>query len=106
VVKGLQSTWNGSTSFVLYSKTSQTLPGDLPYLANLTSTEDNTITIGNRQYNFTVAEEGLTLKSGWTIMFYITIPERIMVYDLGQPVRIVISTTQAVYCTETNVQTA
>ncbi len=105
VVKGLQCAWNGSTNFVVYNKINQTLPGDLPYIADLTN-GNNTITIGNQPYVFTVAGEGLTLKSGWTIMFYITIPDRVMVYDLGQPVRIVISTTQAIYCSETNVQTA
>ncbi len=106
VIKGLQCTWNGSTNFVVYCKTNQTLPGDLSYVANLTNTENNTITIANAPYVFAVAGEGLTLKSGWTMMFYIAVPDRVMVYDLGQPVRIVLSTTQAVYCSETNVQTA
>jgi 5'-3' exonuclease len=106
VVKGLQCAWNGSTNFIIYNKTNQTLPGDLPYVATLTNTENNTIIVGNQPFTFAVAGEGLTLKSGWTIMFYLTIPDRVMVYDLGQPIRIVISTTQAVYCTETNVQTS
>lgn len=106
VVKGLQCTWNGTTNFVVYCKTNTTLPGDLPYVGTLTNTANNTILVANEPFVFTVAGEGLTLKSGWTIMFYISIPDRVMVYDLGQPVRIVISTTQAVYCTETNIQTA
>ena len=106
VVKGLQCAWNGSSNFIIYNKTNQTLPGDLPYVATLTNTENNTITIANQPYTFAVAGEGLTLKSGWTIMFYVTIPDRVMIYDLGQPIRIVISTTQAVYCAETNVQTS
>lgn len=106
VVKGLQSAWNGSTNYVIYSKINQSLPGDLPFVANLTNTADNTITIANQPYTFTVAGEGLTLKSSWTIMFYLAIPDRVMIYDLGQPIRVVLSTTQAVYCTETNVQTA
>jgi hypothetical protein len=106
VVKGLQCAWNDSTNFIIYNKTNQTLPGDLPYVGTLSNTENNTITVGNQPFTFTVAGEGLTLKSGWTLMFYLTIPDRVMIYDLGQPIRIVISTTQAVYCTETNVQTA
>lgn len=105
VIKGLQCVWNGSDSFVVYCKINQTLPGDLTYVENLTNTANNTITIGGQPFVFTTASEGLTLKSGWTIMFYMTIPDRIMVYDLGQPIRVVISTTQAVYCTETNVKT-
>ncbi|MGF3522179.1 MAG: hypothetical protein ACQXXJ_03680 [Candidatus Bathyarchaeia archaeon] len=104
-VKGLQCAWNSTENFVVYCKINQTLPGDLTYVGTLTNSGNNTITVGNEPFDFTVAEEGLTLKSGWTIMFYLVIPDRIMVYDLGQPIRIVISTTQAVYCTETNVQT-
>jgi len=105
VIKGLQCAWNGSDNYVIYCKINQTLPGDLQYVANLTNLEDNTITVGDQPFVFTGASEGLTLKSGWTMMFYTTIPDRVMVYDLGQPIRLVISTTQAVYCTETNVQT-
>jgi len=104
-VKGFQCAWNNSENFVVYCKINQSLPGDLLYVKDLTNAGNNTITVGNEPFVFTVAEEGLTLKSGWTMMFYMVIPDRIMVYDLGQPIRIVISTTQAVYCTETNVQT-
>ncbi|MCW4044255.1 MAG: hypothetical protein NWE94_01910 [Candidatus Bathyarchaeota archaeon] len=104
VIKGMQCAWNGETNFVVYCK-EQNSPGDLPFVANLTR-EDNVIAISNSTYTFTATSEGLTLKSGWTIMFYIVIPECIMVYDLGTPVRITLATTQAVYCTETNVQTS
>jgi hypothetical protein len=106
VVKGLQITWNGTDNYVIYNKTNQTLPGDLPYVENFTNTASTNITIGNTPYTFTVAQEGLTLKSGWTMTFYIAIPNKVMIYDLGTAIRISISTTQAVYCTETLVQAA
>ena len=111
VVKGTQCTWNGTENYVVYNKSNETLPGDLPFFANFTNiipetnTPTNNITIANQQYNFTVAGEGLTLKSGWTMTFYIALPQAIMVYDLSMPIRIVISTTQSVYFTETLVQT-
>jgi hypothetical protein len=78
----------------------------LPLVKNFTNTESSDITIGNMIYTFDPAQEGLTFKSGWTMTFYIAIPNTIMMYDLGTSVRITISTTQAVYATETLVQTA
>jgi hypothetical protein len=105
IIKGLTCTWNGTTNYVIYSKSNETLKGDLPFTASFTNNANTTITIGNVPYNFDVAQEGLTLKSGQTMVFYIALPERLMVYDLGTPVRIVISTTQAAYCSETLVQT-
>jgi hypothetical protein len=105
VIKGLQSTWNGTDNYVIYNKSNQTLPGDLPFVENFTNTESTDITIGNRLYTFEVAQEGLTLKSGWTMTFYIALPNTLLVYDLGTAVRITISTMQAVYATETLVQT-
>jgi Zn-dependent M28 family amino/carboxypeptidase len=86
VVKGQQCAWNN----VSYSISNETLQGDLLY---------------SRPANLTVATEGLALKSGWTLVAYIDVADRIIVYDLANPVRIVISTTQSVYCTETLVQT-
>jgi hypothetical protein len=105
-IKGLECDWNGTDSYIVYSKTDEVPQGDLPYVSNFTNTANSTITIGSQDYTFAVAGDDFTLKSGWTMMFYIAIPERLMVYDLGLPVRMSISTTQAVYCTETLVQTA
>ncbi len=103
-VKGLQCEWNGTSNFVLYCKINGTMPGDLPLITDLTNTQNATITIGNQPYEFTTASEGITIKSGWSIAFYAVIPNRVMVYDLSTPLRMVISTMQGVYCTETLVQ--
>jgi hypothetical protein len=104
-VKGLQCAWNGTDNFVIYSKTNGTLPGDLPMVTSFANNANTTVTIGNQQFTFTTASEGLTLKSGWSMAFYVAVPNTIMVFDLASPVRSVISTTQAVYCSETLVQT-
>lgn len=105
-VKGLECDWNGTDSYIVYCKTDEVPQGDLPFISNFTSAENSTVTIGREEYTFAVAGDDFTLKSGWVMMFYMAIPERLMVYDLGLPVRMSISTTQAVYCTETLVQTA
>ena len=103
-INGLQSDWNGSDNYVIFTKTNGTMPGDLPLLLNITNSGNNTVTIGNQPFTFTSAEEGLTLKSGWSMGFYIILPNCIMLYNLATPVRTVISTTQAAYLTETLVQ--
>jgi hypothetical protein len=103
-VKGLQCEWNGETNYVAYCKINGIMPGDLPFVSEISNTENTTITIAGQPYDFTVASEGLTVKSGNSVAFYIVIPDRILIYDLSTPVRMVITTTQGVYCTETIVQ--
>ena len=104
-IKGLQTQWAGNESFVIYAKTNGTLPGDLPYAADFFDSSNRTVYIGGTDFNFTAATAGLTLKSGCSMAFYVAVPNRIMMYDLATAVRMVLSTTQAVYCTETLVQT-
>jgi hypothetical protein len=105
-VKGLQCEWNGTSSYVVYCKINGTMPGDLPFILDINREGNTTVTIGLENYDFVGASEGLTIKSGWTIAFYIVVPNRVMVYDLSTPLRMVITTTQGIYCTETIVQTA
>jgi len=104
-VKGLQCEWNGTNNYVAYCKINGTMPGDMPFIESLDRSGNTTISIGGTNYEFLIAGEGLTIKSGWTIAFYIVVPERVMVYDLSTPLRMVITTTQGVYITETLVQT-
>jgi len=104
-VKGLQCEWNGTSNYVIYCKINGTMPGDLPYIDQLSRTDVTPVMIGGTAYDFESASEGLTIQSGWTIAFYIVVPNRVMVYDLSTPLRMVITTTQGVYCTETLVQT-
>ncbi len=105
-VKGLQCDWNGTDNYIVYCKINGTMPGDLPLVTSLSNTADTTVQIGNQPYDFAVASEGLTIKSGQSIAFYAVVPNCIMIYDLATPITMVISTTQGVYFTETLVQTA
>ncbi|XES78577.1 MAG: hypothetical protein ACBZ72_06815 [Candidatus Bathyarchaeia archaeon] len=77
----------------------------MPYVADIPK-GNITIKIGGTNYDFNTAETGVTLRSGHTMALYVAVPNRAMVYDLSTPLRMVISTIQAVYCTETLVQTA
>lgn len=104
-VKGVQCQWNGTDSYVIYSKINGTLPGDLPY-ADISNAQNNTINIGGQNFNFTTASAGLTLKSGDSIAFYVAIPNTITIYDLATPINVILTTTQSVYCTQTLVQTS
>ena len=105
-VKGLQCNWNGTDNYIVYCKINGTMPGDLPFVANLSNTAAaTTVYIGNQPYDFTVASEGLTIKSGQSIAFYAVLPNCIGVYELSTPITIVISTTQGVYFAQTLVQT-
>jgi len=105
-VKGTVCTWNGTTSYVLYNKTSEVVPADLPYVSAFNKTGTNTVQIGGENYDFVVAEENLILPPGWTLMFYMVNPGHVLVYDVGTPVRVTIFTSQSVYCTETIVEAA
>jgi hypothetical protein len=105
-VKGLQCEWNGTSNYVVYCKINGTMPGDLPFILDINRSGNTTVTMGLLTYDFVGASEGLTIKSGWSIAFYIVVPNRVMIYDLSTPLRMVITTTQGIYCTETIVQTA
>lgn len=104
-VKGLQCQWNGTANYISYYKVNGTMPGDLPLMSDINHSGNTTIVVGGSPCDFQIASEGLTIKAGWSIAFYIVVPDRVMVYDLSTPLRMVITTTQGVYITETLVQT-
>ena len=103
-VDGLQCEWNGTTNYVVYCKIDGSIPGDLPLAQDISSTANTTISIGGRPYQFAPAQAGLTIKSGWSMAFYVVVPNLISIYDLSTPVEMTISTAQEVYFTETLVQ--
>ncbi len=105
-VNGLDCQWNGDTNYVIYCKINGTMPGDLTYSPDITNQGNSTINIAGISYDFTIASEGLTIQAGTSMAFYIVVPNNIMVYDLAQPVRMVMTTTQSIYCMETLVQAA
>jgi hypothetical protein len=103
-VDGLQCAWNGTSNYVAYCEINGPIPGDLPLVETISNTANTTITISGQHYTFAPASAGLTIKSGWSIAFYIVIPNLISIYDLSTPVQMTISTAQGVYFTETIVQ--
>lgn len=103
-VNGLECQWTGSTNYVAYSEFTGSIPGDLPFVAEISNTTQTTITVAGQPYVFSPASAGLTVKSGDSIAFYIVLPNCISVNNLSMPVDMVITTTQAVYCSETLVQ--
>lgn len=103
-VNGLQCQWSGTDNYVTYCVMSGPIPGDLPFVGQISNSANTTITIAGQPYQFTIASEGLTIKSGMSVAFYIVIPNAIMVYNISTPMDMVITTTQGVYCTETIVQ--
>jgi hypothetical protein len=93
----------------VYTKVNGTLPGDLPLINmfNRDSSKDGgntTVALWDSSHDLQMAGEGLTIPSGYTLVFYIVIPNRLLIYDLSTPIRMVITTTQSVYATETVVQ--
>jgi hypothetical protein len=64
------------------------------------------ITISGTAYDFTQgsAGEDLILKSGWSMMVYITNPDSLSVSDIGVTVGITIFTANAQYYKEANVE--
>jgi hypothetical protein len=103
-VDGLQCSWNGTSNYVVYCAIDGSIPGDLPLVEAISNTANTTITIGGQHYNFAPASQGLTIKSGWSVAFYVVVPNLISIYDLSTPVEMTISTAQGVYFTETLVQ--
>jgi hypothetical protein len=100
-IKGQDSPWNGTSSYVLYTKTQGILSTNLEFVPTFNQTGENTVTFDATDYDFTVVPENLILQSGWSMVFFIVNPANLIVYDVGTPIRVTISTGQAIYATET-----
>jgi hypothetical protein len=109
-VRGQACPWNdtaGATQkFILYCTTENPIREDLSYTPNFNYTAGsiNYVMVGATQYNFTVANNPLILKSGDTMLIYIVNPDSISVNDVGLTVGITIHSAQAIYYRETNVE--
>jgi hypothetical protein len=103
-VKGLQCQWNATLNYVVYTKINGTLPADLPLVTEFNRSGNTTIAIGDQTYDFQGATEGLSMQSGYTLVFYVVIPTHVIIYDLSTPIRMIVTTTQCVYAMETVVQ--
>ncbi|MFA5364934.1 MAG: hypothetical protein WC325_07130 [Candidatus Bathyarchaeia archaeon] len=103
-IKGQESPWNGTSTYVLYTKKEGILSTNLEYVSTFNQTGTNALTFEGDEYEFTVVSENLILQSGWTMVFFIVNPQNLIVYDVGTPIRVTISTGQALYATETIVK--
>ena len=100
-VRGQESAW----STVYYNKTTNTISPDLYFItpdASGTLT-GQTVTLGASSYNLTPASEDLILRSGWSMIVYVTNPDSISVNDIGVTVGFTVFTANAQYYKECNV---
>ncbi len=103
-IKGQDSAWNGTETYVLFTKVEGILSASPNYVSTFNQTGTNQLNLDGTDYDFTVVSENLILQSGWTMLFFIVNPQKLIVYDVGTPVRVTISTGQALYATETIVK--
>jgi len=104
-VRGQETTW----SDLWYNKTQNSISEDLPYVtpeADGTLNGTAMVSINSVDYDFTQGTTGedLILKSGWSMMVYITNPDSLSVSDIGVTVGVTIFTANAQYYKEANVE--
>ncbi len=100
-VRGQESTWTN----VYYNKTSDAISLDLTYIdPNSNGTLlGKGITLGSTTYLLIQASDDLILKSGWSMIIYITNPDSVSVNDIGVTVGFTVFTANAQYYKECNV---
>jgi len=100
-VRGQESPWAN----VYYNKTTDTIAQDLYYIdPNSNGTLlGKSVSLGSTNYTLTQATEDLILKSGWSMIVYITNPDSISVNDIGVTVGFTVFTSNAQYYKECNV---
>jgi uncharacterized protein (UPF0333 family) len=87
---------------VFYTTTTDSIPKDLPYCDNLANNAQ--ITVGGKQYTLHEASNVVTVKTGETLILYISNPDSISSADVGLTVSINLFTSEAMYYKEANVQ--
>jgi FlaG/FlaF family flagellin (archaellin) len=100
-VRGQESQW----TTVYYNKTTKAISPDLYYVApNPNGTlQGKSVTLGSTNYPLTRTSDDLILKSGWSMIVFITNPDSISVNDIGVTVGFTVFTANAQYYKETNV---
>jgi len=100
-VRGQECSW----SSVYYNKSQNTINEDLPYIAPDASgtLEDKEVPL-SENYTLVQAADDLILKSGWSMIVYITNPDHVSVSDIGVTVGITVFTANAQYYKEANVE--
>jgi len=125
-VRGQDNAWSSwltgtpatDTQFIVYSITNQpiqtdmyfqptgiTVPATDPAAGAVTPLTLSLLGTGTtNQFSFSYATTDLVLKSGYTLLVYITNPDSITINDIGLTVSITLYTAQAMYYQECNVQ--
>jgi len=105
-VRGQECSWDT----VYYNKTTDAISPDLTYV---TPNDDGTltgksVTLSGTDYSLTqgVAGNDMILRSGWSMIVYITNPDSLSVNDIGVTIGMTIFTANAQYYKEANVQAA
>jgi len=100
-VRGQESAW----STVYYNKTTNTIQQDLYYITpdTLGTLAGQTVTLGSTSYTLVSPSQDLILRSGWSMIVYITSPDSISVNDIGVTVGFTVFTANAQYYKECNV---
>jgi hypothetical protein len=107
-VRGQEVAWSGTSGQkVYYNTTTSSISDDLPYVLTGVLTgaaEDRKVSLNSHDYPLLTTTSDLTLKSGETMIIYITSPDSITINDIGLTVALTVFTSQAMYYKETNVQ--
>jgi hypothetical protein len=106
-VRGQESAWTS----VYYSKTTDTINADLPYVTPTNATTGTLplwVVVGGTNYTLTlgVLTADLILQSGQSMIVYMSNPDSVSVNDIGVTVGITVFTANAQYYKESNVQAA
>ncbi|MEM3616949.1 MAG: hypothetical protein QXJ31_03440 [Candidatus Bathyarchaeia archaeon] len=97
-VRGQECPWTS----VYYAKTTDTISEDLTYVVP----NANSTLLGKSwgSYSLTRASSDVLLKSGYTMIVFITNPDHISLNDIGVSIGVTVFTSNAEYYKETNVQ--
>ena len=88
----------------MYATTTAAISADLPYNATLAGGETMTLGTSPTLHFSAGSINDLTLKSGQTIVLYISNPDSVSVNDVGLTVSIGIFSAQAMYYREANIE--
>jgi hypothetical protein len=98
-VRGQPVDW----SDVFYGTTTESISADLSCNTTLSAGD---LDIGGVTVTMAAGSDDLTLRSGYSMVLYITSPDSITINDIGLTVAITVFTSQAMYYKECNVQAA
>jgi hypothetical protein len=98
-VRGQTVTWSN----VLYGTTTDSLSADLDCNTTVVA---GSYTIDTVAFTMATASNDLTIRSGYSMLIFITSPDSITINDIGLTVAITVFTSQAMYYKECNVQAA